>query len=74
MFRNRRLLVVLIAASTTLNGMLLILNTAWPSRAAVSGMDYKALVSDDDFRKAVKTIVEACRVNVGVDKIHCSKP
>jgi hypothetical protein len=73
MFRNRRLFVVLIAATTTLNGMMLVLNMVWPSRAAVSSMDYKALVSDDDFKKAVQTVVEMCRVYVGVDKIVCSK-
>ena len=34
-------------------------------------MDYKALASDEDFKKAVQTVIEACRVNVDIGKVRC---
>ena len=71
MFRNRRLIFAFIGAATALNLLMLVLNISLPSRAAVSGINYKALASDDDFKKAVQTVVEACTVNANLGKVFC---
>jgi hypothetical protein len=70
-FRNRCLLFVLIGAATALNLFVLVLNISLPTRAAVSGMNFKTLASDDDFKKAVQTVVEACTVNASLGKVFC---
>jgi hypothetical protein len=63
--------LALILAATALNVSILILNLSLPSRAAVAGMDYHALATDSDFKRAVQSIVEACTVNIGLDKMQC---
>jgi hypothetical protein len=68
---KRQTLIVLTLAATALNVAILILNLSLTSQAAVSGMDYKALASDEDFKKAVQTVIEACRVNVDIGKVRC---
>jgi len=65
---------ILILALTALNASILILNASLPSRAAVAGMDYRALTTDSDFKRAVEAIVQACRVNVDLGKVRCSAP
>jgi hypothetical protein len=49
----------------------LIVNLSQPSRAAVGGMSYQNLVSDPDFTRAVKSIVQDCKVNVDIAKLAC---
>ena len=46
--------LVLILVATALNISILIFNLSLPSRAAVAGMDYQALMSDADFKQAVE--------------------
>ena len=71
MLLKRQTLIVLTLAVTALNVAILTLNLSFASKAAVSGMDYKALTSDEDFTKAVRTVIEACRVNVSIGKVRC---
>jgi hypothetical protein len=41
------------------------------SRAATGGMSYQQLMSDPHFVRAVKSIAEACAVNVDIAKLKC---
>jgi hypothetical protein len=41
------------------------------SRAATGGMSYQQLIGDRDFIRAVKSIAEACTVNVDIAKLKC---
>jgi hypothetical protein len=61
--------LVLILVATALN--ILIFNLSLPSRAAVAGMDYQALMTDSDFKQAVQSVVQACSVNVALAKVRC---
>jgi len=54
-----------------LNAVALIVNLSQSSKAAVGGMSYQALMNDPDFTRAVKSIVEACKVNVDIAKVNC---
>jgi hypothetical protein len=65
------MMLVLLLVATALNVSILILNLTLPSRAAVAGMDYQALVTDSDFKRAVQAIVETCRANVELGKVQC---
>ncbi len=53
------------------NLIALVLNISQPSRAAVRGMNYEDLMHDPDFARAVKAIVQECKVNVDVATIKC---
>jgi hypothetical protein len=53
--------LVLILVATALNISILIFNLSLPSRAAVAGMDYQALMSDSDFKQAVQSVVQCQR-------------
>lgn len=65
------MMLVLLLVATALNISILIFNLTLPSRAAVAGMDYHALVTDSDFERAVQTIVQECRANVELGKVQC---
>jgi hypothetical protein len=65
------MVLTLIIVATALNASILIFNLTLPSRAAVAGMDYHALVTDADFKRAAQTIVETCRANVELGKVQC---
>ena len=69
--RPSRLSIALTLLATTFNLAILAMNLSVPSRAAVSGMDHKALIADLDFTQAVKSIIRGCRVNIGLAKISC---
>jgi hypothetical protein len=66
-----RMALVLILVSTALNISILIFNLSLPSRAAVAGMDYQALMSDSDFKQAVQSVVQACSVSVTLATVRC---
>ena len=53
------------------NLIALVLNISQSSRAAVRGMNYEDLMQDPDFTRAVKSIVQECKVNVDVATIKC---
>jgi len=65
------MVLTLILMATALNVLILIFNLTLPSRAAVAGMDYRALVTDSDFKRAVQTIVQECKANVELGKVQC---
>ncbi len=54
-----------------LNAVALIFNLSQPSRAAVGGMSYQDLMRDPDFARAVKSIVQDCKVNVDIARLSC---
>jgi hypothetical protein len=60
-----------IAILFLLNVMTIGVNFSQQSRAATGGMSYQELMSDPDFIRAVKSIVEACSVNVDTAKVKC---
>jgi hypothetical protein len=64
-------ILVLTCLATALNVGVLILNVSLPSEAAVAGLHYRGLSRDPDFRRAVQTVVEACRVNLNLADIRC---
>lgn len=53
------------------NLIALVLNISQSSRAAVGGMNYEDLMRDSDFTRAVKSIVQECKVNVDVATLKC---
>jgi hypothetical protein len=59
---------------TAVNGIMLLFNTATPSRGAIAGMSYQDLINDPDLTRAVKSIVQECTVNVNVFKVFCEPP
>jgi hypothetical protein len=56
---------------TALNAAVLVLQFSATSNAAVGGMNAQALANDADFKSAVQTVVESCRVNVDLGKVQC---
>jgi hypothetical protein len=65
-------------AATALVGLLLALNLvvmmfdlSTRSRAAVAGMKSRQLEADPDFVRAVRSIVEHCKVNVDLARVEC---
>jgi hypothetical protein len=54
-----------------LNVLTLNANFSQQSRAATSRMSYEQLMSDPNFVHAVKSIAEACTVNVDIAKLKC---
>jgi hypothetical protein len=63
--------ITLLCSLSALNLVALAVNLSQPSRAAVRGMSYQALLRDPDFTRAVKTIAEQCNVNVDLAKLKC---
>ena len=69
--RTWPVVLALLCLLSGLNAIVLIVNLSQPSRAAVGGMSYEALVHDPDFARAVKSIAQECRVNVDIAKLVC---
>jgi hypothetical protein len=69
--RTGPVVVALLCVLSGLNAVALMVNLSQPSRAAVGGMAYEALVRDPDFTRAVKSIAEGCKVNVDIAKLVC---
>ena len=69
--RALTVVMTLICLLTALNIAALIVNLSQPSRAAGTGMSYQDLMRDPEFTRAVKTIVQECRVNVDIAKLSC---
>jgi hypothetical protein len=63
--------VVVLCLLSGLNASFLLMNMSQQSRAAVGGMSYEQLIRDPDFMRAVKSIAEACKVNVDIGKLVC---
>jgi hypothetical protein len=72
MFRKSGITILTVGVLlTALNAAILVTQLSAPSKAAVGGMDAQALSRDPDFKRAVQTVVEACRVNVELGKVQC---
>jgi hypothetical protein len=54
---------------TVLNIMVLVISFSLPSKAVTPS--YKEMINDPNFTRAVKTIIEQCRVNVDIGKVQC---
>ena len=63
--------MMLVSLLTALNIAALIVNLSQPSRAVGAGMSYQDLLRDQEFTRAVKTVVQECRVNVDIAKLSC---
>jgi len=68
---SRKLAFVFLCLLTAFNVVALAINAAPPTRAAVAGMSYQKLVHDKDFVRAVKSVVQGCKVNVELAKLAC---
>jgi hypothetical protein len=68
---SRPALMAIVCVVCALNIVALAVNLSLPSRAAVGDVNYEQLISDPNFTRAVKSIVEACAVNVDLAKVKC---
>ena len=68
---SRRALFAMLILVSALNVIALAINVSLPSKAAVGGMSYEDLMRDPDFTRAVKSIAQECKVNVGIAKLTC---
>jgi hypothetical protein len=68
---SRTIAFALLGLLTAFNLGVLLINASPPSRAAVAGMNARQLVKDPDFTRAVKTVVERCKVNLDLAKLSC---
>jgi hypothetical protein len=63
--------VAVITVLTAINVAVLALNVAPAALGALAGAGYKELINDPDFTHAVKSVVEACEVNVDLARVIC---
>jgi hypothetical protein len=68
---SRQAIMVILCVMCAANVIALAANISVPSRAAVSGMNYEQLIRDPGFTRAVKSIAEACAVNVDLARLKC---
>jgi hypothetical protein len=68
---SRTVATTLVCLLLALNLVVMALNLASPSRAAVAGMRAHQLEDDPDFVRAVHSVVEHCRVNVDTARVEC---
>jgi hypothetical protein len=68
---SRRGFTIILLFLTAINVIVLAINVSPTAQAAVTRFGYRELLNDHDFRRAVKSIVEGCRVNVDVGRVEC---
>jgi hypothetical protein len=61
--------IAILSLLTAVNVIVLVLNVSPTARAAIAGASYKELINDADFIRAVKSVIETCRVNVDVGRV-----
>jgi hypothetical protein len=66
---SRNNLIIFPCLLTVLNILALVINTSLQSKAATPS--YREMINDPNFTRAVKTIIEQCRVNVDIGKVQC---
>ena len=66
-----RVMVTALLVLTALNVLALSINLAQQSKSAPGGMSYQELLRDADFIRAVKSVAEACAVNIELAKLQC---
>jgi hypothetical protein len=67
---SRKILAALFML-TMVNVAVFVLNVSPAARAALAGASYKELMGDAAFTHAVKTVVEACHVNLDIARVTC---
>lgn len=68
---SRWVTIVILFLLSAMNVITLSFDFSQQSKAAISGMNYRELISDPNFIRAVKSIAEACHVNVNIAKLRC---
>lgn len=68
---RRRTFLILLSLAALVNVVALAVNLSLPSNAAVGTKNYRQLAADPEFQRAVRSVVEACNVNVDIGKIKC---
>jgi hypothetical protein len=68
---SSKVATTVLCALLALNLIVLGLNFASPSSARVAGLRAFELEKDPDFVRAVRAIVQKCRVNVDVATVYC---
>jgi len=68
---SHRIMIAMLSLFTVLNLMALSINFSQQSGAASERMSYQQLMGDPDFTRAVKSIAEACSINVDIAKLKC---
>ncbi|MEJ2375873.1 MAG: hypothetical protein P8Y53_06575 [Pseudolabrys sp.] len=68
---SRKTAFVLLGLLTAANAVALAVNLSTQARAAIASMSYKQLLHDKDFTRAVKSVVEGCKLNVDLGKLSC---
>ena len=63
--------IAILSLLTAINVIVLVLNISPSARAAVAGASYKELINDADFTRAVKSVIETCRVNTDIARVIC---
>jgi hypothetical protein len=69
--RIKPTLLVQLCLLTILNLGVLIFNVSPRSWAAIAGMSYQDLMRDPDFKRAVQSIAQECKVNVELATLEC---
>jgi hypothetical protein len=68
---SHRIMMAILLLIAAVNIMALSINLSQRSSAATRAPSYQQLMSDPDFIRAVKSIAEACSVNVDMAKLKC---
>jgi hypothetical protein len=68
---SHRIMMAMLLLIAAVNIVALSLNFSQQSRAATRELSYQQPMSDPDFIRAVKSIAEACSVNVDTAKLKC---
>jgi len=68
---QHRVMIAMLSLLIATNVLVLSVNVSRQSRAATDAMSYQKLMSDPEFVRAVKSIAEACTVNVDIAKLKC---
>jgi hypothetical protein len=63
--------IALFVLLTAVNVAVLMINISPAARAALAGASYKELMNDAGFTRAVKSVIEACHVNVDLARVIC---
>ena len=66
---SRMAMIATLFLVTALNTTALVINFSLPSKAAVP--NYEELINDPNFKRAVTTVIEQCRVNVDIGRVQC---
>jgi len=68
---QHKVMIAVLSLLIASNILALSVNVSRQSWAATDAMSYQKLMSDTEFVRAVKSIAEACTVNVDIAKLKC---